>query len=256
MQKLNKKEVVMENKDSVQPVASNISKGAEDTDDEESIIGMPDRLKPNDSDSNDSDDKASIVMSAELKETFHDCENYIGRHNGEANDQPMGQQEGVRPTKTTDTGNVVRLNMVADSKGMHYFNLTDQTDPSEGLGSIHELQIMPCEWVESSWETPEDIDPAEIDWFLNKIKTDQLMQGPATFDSFAFAAQQSVEFQEWVEENPRSAVHHKKTVNHKELEALQPCLAFAPLRVTRKTLECTTQWALEQLCAPLHRHQK
>ena len=50
-------------------------------------------------------------------------------------------------------------------------------------------KIMPCEWVESSWEMPEDIDPVEIDRFLNKIETDQLIQGHVTFDSFAFAAQ-------------------------------------------------------------------
>ena len=226
----------MSNEDGVQPLVSKISEGAKDSDDEELIIGMPELLKPKDSDSDDSDDKASLATSAKLKETFHDCKDCVGRNNEEVNDQPLGQQEGVRPTKTTDAGNVVRLNMVADSEGTYYFDSTDEGDPLEGPGSIHELQIISCEWVESSWETPEDIDPVEIDRFLNKIETDQLTQGHATFDSFAFTAQQSMEFQGLIEENQKAAVHHKRTINHEDLEALQRCLTFAPLRVIRKTL--------------------
>ena len=140
MQKLNKKEAAMLNEDCAQPLVLKLSEGAKDSDNEELIMGMPELLKPEDSDGNDSDDKASIVTSARLKETFHDCKDSIGWNNGEANNQPLGQQEGVRSTNATDTGNVVQLNVVADSEGTHYFNSMDKADPSEGLGSIHELQ--------------------------------------------------------------------------------------------------------------------
>ena len=81
------------------------------------------------------------------------------------------------------------LNLVADSDGTYYFNATDKVDQLEGLGSTHELQFAPSEWVEALWEIPDDADPIEVDQFLNKIKTDQLVQGSGTFNSFVFAAQ-------------------------------------------------------------------
>ena len=118
--------------------------------------------------------------------------------------------------------------------------------------SIHELHFAPREWVESSREIPDDIDPVEADRFMNKLKMDQLSQGSGMFDSFVFAAQHTVELQAWIEETLKAAAHHKQIVTHKDLEALQPCPGFAPLRVIRNTLECTTQWVLEQLRTPLH----
>ena len=168
-------------------------------------------------------------------------------------DCEQGEPQGLPPqVVTTDSGNRVRVNLVEDSKTLYYFDPSDNANEGSVRDGRYEF-----DWTPEAWQTdvtfPEDNDV--VDHLLNQLQTDQLIQTPEEFDTFAFAVQTAHEIIRSHDEIQSAHVNHKKTITLKDLEALQPCLNFAPLRVIRQTLECTTQWALDQVRYPLRRHR-
>lgn len=87
MQKLCKEEAAETVGEGIPPLAPGSPGRVEDSDNKESIVGMPELLKPEDSDSDDSDIEASVVALVKAKEAFHDCKDDVGWSNVEITKQ-------------------------------------------------------------------------------------------------------------------------------------------------------------------------
>ena len=131
---------------------------------------------------------------------------------------------------------------------LKFFDASDRPSPSMVANNDCHLSM---DWALSNkYPSGTSYPTYEIDQFLGKLSTDELLHTEEHFDSFAYAV--------------TTAMDHLLDSHHVnmgmtsladiDVENTQPFLAWAPIEVIRKTLECTTQLARAHERYPMRRH--
>ena len=158
------------------------------------------------------------------------------------------------PSCTQDTGEAVPSKVgesaprIQDVNKDLYFDPTDANDTQfqyfgdKGLVN----QDMLLGEVPNLTLHPDFLCSSKIDAFLDNLDTDDLVGHHVQFDVNAYCIKAAQELRH---------IHPARTKKTKEnLEDLRRCLAFLPMEVIRKTLDCTTRLAEWTCRLPMRRH--
>ena len=136
-----------------------------------------------------------------------------------------------------------------DPNALYYFDATDNMDT---IGVGHACHVT-WDYSLATGESGDFLPDMSITTqrFLDQLDTEELVNPTGSFNSIAYAIRTSHDISEQLHR-----VQAARTIDTNDLEAIQPCLAFAPLETIRKTLEATTQLAITVFRYPLRRHRK
>lgn len=133
---------------------------------------------------------------------------------------------------------------------LKFFDASDKELKPLKVGRVFHLKM---EWEkangEERWKACRTTD---VDHFLSTISTDTLLQTGECFDSLSYAIISAMEHIA----STNQAHMGVSSLSDIDIEETQPYLAWAPLDVIRKTIECTTQLARAQERYPMRRHRK
>ena len=133
---------------------------------------------------------------------------------------------------------------------LRFFDASDQHLPVLDVGTACLLRV---DWDKAANEEhATTYSSQDVDHLLEKIPTEELLQTGEHFHSFAYAVTTAMDH---LLDTHRVQMGMSSFADV-DIENTQPFLAWAPIEVIRKTLECTTQLARAHERYPMRRHRK